>query len=253
MKSSAGPHESKHSVRQHTVNPSARHRIRGEICLPGVCRSEFAVNIRQMKIRTIATGLLLAAALCPARGGAGTVWFLENTQEKGPVVITNIPPSGANAAHMKTIKVLHIRPKGWRDVAPGNYKLNREAFDEVIRTAARHHEVDEHLVRAVIHAESAFNPRAVSPMGASGLMQLMPGTAARFGVSDVFDPQANIAGGVQYLSFLLKLFGDTRLAVAAYNAGEGAVQRYKGIPPYEETMTYVTRVMQLYGQYRQTR
>ncbi|OYV28794.1 MAG: hypothetical protein B7Z82_01855, partial [Halothiobacillus sp. 20-54-6] len=110
--------------------------------------------------------------------------------------------------------------------------------------------VDPTLVRAVMHAESAFNPNAVSSAGAGGLMQLMPQTAARFGVADRFNPSENIAGGVAYLAFLLDLFnGNQQLAVAAYNAGEGAVQKYAGVPPYNETQQYVTRVLDLHQRY----
>ncbi len=108
--------------------------------------------------------------------------------------------------------------------------------------AAETYLVDPVLVRSVIEAESANNPGAVSPKGALGLMQLMPETARRFGVADPFDPRENIAGGVRYLRYLRDLFQDDRLAIAAYNAGEGAVARYKGVPPYKETQAYVETV-----------
>jgi len=106
------------------------------------------------------------------------------------------------------------------------------------------------LVEAVIEVESNYNPRAISPKGALGVMQLMPGTARRFGVRDVFDPRQNIEGGVKYLKFLTDLFNDDRLAVAAYNAGEAAVQAYGNVPPYPETMNYVANVGRKYGQAR---
>lgn len=123
-------------------------------------------------------------------------------------------------------------------------------FSGVIESLAGESGVDPALVRAVIHAESHFNPKAVSSKGAGGLMQLMPATAKRFGVTDRFSPEENIRGGVAYLRILLREFGDPKLAVAAYNAGEGAVRRYKGIPPYEETRIYVTRVMSLWSAYQ---
>lgn len=117
-----------------------------------------------------------------------------------------------------------------------------------IHRLASQYNVDPHLVRAIIAVESNFNPRAVSRAGALGLMQLMPQTAARYQVENPFNPEANIEGGIRYLRDLLQLFpGDLRLVLAAYNAGEGAVQQYGGIPPYPETQQYVTRVITLYG------
>ena len=111
--------------------------------------------------------------------------------------------------------------------------------------------MDEAIVRAIIHAESAYNPNALSRAGAQGLMQLMPATARRFGVSNAFDAAQNIQGGVQYLAWLLKRFNNNlTLAAAGYNAGEGAVDKYKGVPPYSETQRYVVRVAQLADRYR---
>ena len=117
----------------------------------------------------------------------------------------------------------------------------------MISDACGRHGVDAELVKAVIQVESNYNHRAVSPKGAKGLMQLMPGTANRYGVKQAFDPQENIDGGVRYLRDLLDLFDDTKLALAAYNAGEGAVQRYNGIPNYVETQNYVRKVLALYN------
>jgi hypothetical protein len=115
-----------------------------------------------------------------------------------------------------------------------------------IREAAERYGVEEGLIRAVIRVESGFNSRAVSPKGARGLMQLMPATARRLGVFDAFDPRQNIFGGVQYLRMLLDLFqGDVSLALAGYNAGENAVARYRGIPPFRETQGYVNKVQGL--------
>ena len=137
------------------------------------------------------------------------------------------------------------------DVNFGKVKLNMLAFAAEIRRSAQKHGVDEAIVRAIIHAESAYRPNVVSPKNAQGLMQLIPATARRFGVRDAFDPAQNIEGGVQYLAFLLKRYkNDLTLAAAAYNAGEGAVDRYKGVPPYRETRNYVVRVGQLADRYR---
>ena len=115
--------------------------------------------------------------------------------------------------------------------------------DELIRTTAQQYGVDEGLVRAVVQVESGFDWRAVSPAGAKGLMQLMDATARGLGVTDPFDPAQNLDGGVRFLRSLLDRFRSPELALAAYNAGPGAVQRYNGVPPYAETRAYINRVM----------
>ncbi len=117
-------------------------------------------------------------------------------------------------------------------------------FDTLVYRTAREHQVDYALVMAVIHTESLFNPHATSHRGAAGLMQLMPQTAARYGASDRYNPRQNVEAGVRYLKALLERYrGRLTYAVAAYNAGEDAVDRYHGIPPYTETREYVKKVM----------
>ena len=148
-----------------------------------------------------------------------------------PALQTGPPPRGV--ANSPPPLALPSRPTG-----NGGSGISR-----VILASARQHRLDPLLVRAVVLTESAGRPRARSPKGARGLMQLMPATAARFGVADLDDPAQNIDGGARYLRWLLDRFGgNVTLALAGYNAGEGAVDRYGGIPPYRETHHYVRRV-----------
>jgi len=130
-------------------------------------------------------------------------------------------------------------------------RLNTASFSEAVTKAATLYQVDPALIRAVMHAESAFNPKALSHKSAQGLMQLMPATARGLGVEDASDPTQNIMGGAKYLSQLLKQFqGNIELATAAYNAGPGAVRKYNGVPPYKETEVYVHRVGILHQRYQ---
>ena len=168
---------------------------------------------------------------------------------------TSVRPRGVSGAAIRTIKYSYMETCYACGAKPGvnfgTLRLNTAAYQAEIAAAAREHGVDEAIVRAIIHAESAYNPLALSRVGAQGLMQLMPATARRFGVSDAFNPQQNIQGGVKYLAWLLKRFnGNLTLAAAGYNAGEGAVDKYKGVPPYSETRRYVDRVGVLAERYR---
>jgi soluble lytic murein transglycosylase-like protein len=153
--------------------------------------------------------------------------------------------SGGAALYQKTpAKAAVFMPA---DTSPERYTR----YDNWIREAAALYQIPEALIRAVIRVESDFDPRAVSPANARGLMQMIPETAERMLVSDVFDPRQNIFGGVRYLRVLANTFnGDLALTVAAYNAGEGAVMRHGGVPPYPETQDYVVRVVGYYRQYR---
>lgn len=177
-----------------------------------------------------------------------TIYQFKDTN--GTTLLTNRKKAEYN--HLKVVKATYYPDSNihsysnWgaseASVLP-SYSRNKNAFDQLIRQAAQHHGVSEGLVKAIMHTESGFNIHARSPVGAQGLMQLMPATARRFNVSNAYDPQQNIFGGVKYLSWLLKRFnGDTRLAIAAYNAGEGNVDKYGGIPPFRETQDYVRRV-----------
>lgn len=123
-------------------------------------------------------------------------------------------------------------------------------FRDLVEQAARRYGLDPALVDAVVRAESGYDPQATSPAGAVGLMQLMPATARALGVADPYDPVQNVEGGVRYLRGLLDRFGDVRLALAAYNAGPGAVVRFGGVPPYRETRAYVDRVLSAWQRLR---
>ena len=177
-----------------------------------------------------------------------TIYQFKDTN--GTTLLTNRKKAEYN--HLKVVKATYYPDSNihsysnWgaseASVLP-SYSRNKNAFDQLIRQAAQQYGVSEGLVKAIMHTESGFNINARSPVGAQGLMQLMPATARRFNVSNAYDPQQNIFGGVKYLSWLLKRFnGDTRLAIAAYNAGEGNVDKYGGIPPFRETQDYVRRV-----------
>lgn len=173
----------------------------------------------------------------------------------GTLTCTPRRPRGIPLASIRAIKYSFMETCFACAARPGvnfgTLRLNMAAYQSEIATASRDFGVEEAVVRAIIHAESSFNPNALSRVGAQGLMQLMPDTARRFGVGNPFDAGQNIRGGVQYLAWLLKRFnGDLTLAAAGYNAGEGAVDKYKGVPPYSETQRYVQRVGVLADRYR---
>ncbi|WP_454831888.1 lytic transglycosylase domain-containing protein [Pseudoxanthomonas wuyuanensis] len=164
------------------------------------------------------------------------------------------PRGGTQVASLKTIRYSFIETCfacGNPGINFGTLRLNTSAYQAEIAAASREFGVDEAVIRAIMHAESSYNPMALSHAGAQGLMQLMPPTARRFGVTDAYDAAQNIRGGVQYLAWLLKRFnGNLTLAAAGYNAGEGAVDRHGGVPPYKETQRYVERVAVLAERYR---
>lgn len=171
----------------------------------------------------------LAVLLLFAMSGSADVRI---TTRNGKKVIYNVPSGRSSYSNFEWLAKQHDR---------------RSRFDPWIEQYARQYRVDPVLVRAVIQVESSFDPMTVSTKGARGLMQLMPATARRYRVTDVHDPAQNIRGGVHYLRDLLEMFReDLPRVLAAYNAGENAVLKYGGIPPYEETMTYVKRAMTVY-------
>ena len=183
----------------------------------------------------------LVATICPASSRAD---IYQSVGADGTISFTNKKAPGAKLYQKTQDRAQVFLPA---DTSPERYTR----YDAYIRDASTLYQIPEALVRAVIRVESDFDPRAVSPANARGLMQMIPETAERMLVTDVFDPRQNIFGGVRYLRVLANTFnGDLALTVAAYNAGEGAVIRHGGIPPYPETQDYVVKVLGNYRQYR---
>jgi len=166
----------------------------------------------------------------------------KRTGADGRVYYTDAPKKG-----FKYKRIIRTRPKNY-SVAYKALAKNKKKYSPLIAKAAAKYQVDEKLIHAVIHTESAYDVKAISSAGAVGLMQLMPATAKRYGVSNRKSAEQNIDGGTQYIKFLLKLFNsDLKLVLAGYNAGEGAVKKYhNSIPPYPETQNYVRKVLKLY-------
>lgn len=197
-----------------------------------------------MRGRFVLVGVV--AAIVPAVCQAGPIYVFK--EPDGSIRFSSkTPPPGVEA------KVFTARDVGFSKYRAGPLRsnvLHRKAYNDLIERAARTYNLEAALVKAVIHVESAFNPRAVSAKGAMGLMQLIPSRARLLGVRDAFSPEENVFGGSRHLAFLLKKYnGDVHLALAAYNAGEEAVSRYGGIPPYDETRQYVQRVVAMKQRY----
>lgn len=186
----------------------------------------------------MAAVMVLVGATAGAPGWAGGFYYAINRD--GSLHITDMPLSPRFKPFRFTHSVNYIRR-----VALGMQRnqVPRPLVERLATAAATRHGVDPHLVLAVIDVESGGDANAVSPAGAQGIMQIMPETARELDLTAPFDPEANIDAGVRYLRQMLTRFGDLRLAVAAYNAGPGAVERHGGIPPYPETQTYVARVL----------
>ena len=196
-------------------------------------------------------GTALGLLLLPALSTADIYSYVDS---QGVAHFTN-KPSGDGRYHlyMKSRDGSKRHPDAY--VAPNDTSVERfSRYGDVIREAAGLYQIPEELVRAVIKVESDYDPQAVSRVGAQGLMQLMPETAQRMQVRDVMDPRENVLGGVRYLRVLANMFnGDLQLTLAGYNAGENAVVRHGGIPPFDETEDYVARVLGYYRRYRETR
>lgn len=199
-------------------------------------------------MRRLTLTLLLAPALTWAGG------IVRYVEKDGTIVYTNVAPKGAQAKRARQFEG-DFRPAPRAAAAARISATTKTAlteYDDYIEEAAVRYRVPPHLIRAVMHAESAFDPNAISEVGASGLMQLMPGTAHEMFVKDIFDAKENVEGGVRYLRVLANEFeGDMVKMVAAYNAGPEAVRKYNGqVPPYPETQAYVRKVLSLYFQYK---
>ncbi len=205
-------------------------------------------------------------ALCIARLMASsmlaislTVGILSSAQASGEVYIyvnedgsKLISSSSLSRPGYKLLKAYTPQSVAYRPShPPRRLKPRLSDFDPLIKTIADKYFQDRALIKAIIQVESSFNARAVSPKGARGLMQLMPATQRRFEVADAFNAEQNISGGTHYFSMLMKRYdNDIRKALAAYNAGEAAVDRYNGIPPYSETQAYVRNVIRLHKRYQ---
>ncbi len=202
--------------------------------------------------------IIILAILNPATSIAEIFRYVD---KDGVIHFTNAPTSAKSAP----VALPPLTQANFKKFFPNNscYPLyqqrsafplgdlpNQSAYEPHIRLTCKQHGLDPNLVKAVIRAESGFNPQALSPKGAMGLMQLMPGTARDLGVMNPFEPVQNIDGGARYLRMMLDRFGTLPLALAAYNAGPEAVQKHGGIPPYDETQIYVKRVMDIYNRSR---
>jgi soluble lytic murein transglycosylase-like protein len=195
--------------------------------------------------------LALGACLLPGLSSADIYSYVDRD---GVAHFTNKPSDARYRLYMKSRDGAKHRADSTTALPSDNSVERFSRYGDVIHEAASLYQIPEELVRAVIKVESDYDPRAVSRVGAQGLMQLMPETAQRMQVRDVMDPRENVLGGVRYLRVLANMFnGDLQLTLAGYNAGENAVVRHGGIPPFDETEDYVARVLGYYRRYRETR
>jgi hypothetical protein len=208
--------------------------------------ADAAEGFNVMTRRKMPIFILFVALLLAMPAAAADIYKYEDGE--GVLHFTDAPTDHRYKIFMRDIKKDRQLRTSFR---LAGCAVNSAEFDPIINFCALKYGVDKSLVKAVIHAESGYDPNAVSAKGASGLMQLMPQTAKSLKVANTFDPADNIRGGVRYLKFLLDTFrGDVTLALAAYNAGLSRVAQYNGVPPYGETRNYVAKVMQYRKSYQ---
>ena len=223
------------------------------------------MNITTLFSHRLSSILLTTVALSTLSITAQAANMTIYKDKRGQVLLTNVAPSGNFDAYNKKVRETYYRSDNSSNTRNSNTSNSnassqnygssaasssnsRNAYDTYIRDSAQRHGVDPALLKAMMHTESAFNPNARSPVGAQGLMQLMPATARRFKVSNAWNPSENIEGSAKYLAWLMRRFNNrVEYAVAGYNAGEGNVDKYKGIPPFKETRNYVKTVMSRYN------
>lgn len=202
------------------------------------------------KILKVEYIILVIFLIAQSSAWASPIYVIKNRD--GSVTFTTKTPAAGVQAKVFTAKKLgfSVYHSGLGSHKRRPLKEQSKRYLPLIHKVAKQSGVNPHLVTALIHVESAFNPEARSPKGAMGLTQLMPATAKMLGVKRPYEPSDNVRGGVRYLSMLLKKYrGNLKLSLAAYNAGEGAVDKYRGIPPYRETQNYVRSVESLFSAY----
>lgn len=203
-----------------------------------------------MRMRTTLTACICFTTLAffSARANAQTAHITKVVDESGRRFFVNAEPPAPKLALKRPQPYIYLPAESpLTGQARPAVSIGRDGVERLVREAADRHRVDPALIRAVIETESNWNPGAVSRRGAAGLMQLIPTTAQRFGANDVFNPQQNVDAGVRYLKTLLERYnGNLDMALAAYNAGEGAVDRAHGVPSFRETRNYVQKVQNAY-------